>query len=528
MNRYLIAVFLIVVFPLYIFGQEDAKPGDPDIVLPPMMLTIEDLDEEHIIAEIPTGEDIFDISIDMPLPGTSDIGIEDIDLDVILPTQEGSEYTSVSSFYSEGLIGIGNKYHLIGDISLFKTGDIPQFSISFSHDSIDGFGEHQAGESFFSREDELAGTLDVKWKGLVSETEASYLDSAFGLQGLSDYHSVTHRFFGGDSMAYYEGLDHFSFGGGIGFYGMNRVLESLDSQNLTAFYLVPELSFSLQYPWISAGLNFNYEYEFPGSGYDNTAHRFYGDIWVDGDLPKYVSLGGTFSLDYTLNQELFIPFSLYVSVTVKDFLFMNFSGGYEMNHARYYDLWQQYPVLGLDDDVSDWGAWFADAYLQWRILNNLTLEVGGKYQYQENEIELDLDDMQSTGLYGAEKVTYHRLNLNAEIEYDPIEQLSLYLGWTGDVLDSPAYIPDHIIDFTMQAQMASGFFGGSLNTRFLFYPEFVMPVLSGDIFIRISDGIRLYLEAKDILSLAMDEPRILLGDYEDVGFDIVFKASISL
>jgi len=191
MKKLILPVIFCISF--FVYGESEA-PSIIELIIPPVIIEFDDRLEQVLDFKIPDYNDIIlpDFEISIPEPG--EMTITDINFDLPLPDVVEYDYTEKTSFFSEGILGIGNRNHLIGNISLYRLGKGIRFSLLFAHDGLDGFGQNDAGMGFFSRQETFEGDFRNENDSFVMSGSGSFVETEDGLQGqVSDFSSVIHR-----------------------------------------------------------------------------------------------------------------------------------------------------------------------------------------------------------------------------------------------------------------------------------------------------------------------------------------------
>lgn len=167
--RTLLCIILLTVSGVPPLEAQEEAPEDPGLILPSILLEIEDLRVEKIDAGLPEESDILlpsrelflpeDVTLDIPEPRFS-IDLESADL--APPGTDGSSAgggTFGTPLIAEGMLGAGNVNSIISKISFYKPGDLPRYRFLFTHELYDGYSGRSTGIGFGSRLDELGAAL---------------------------------------------------------------------------------------------------------------------------------------------------------------------------------------------------------------------------------------------------------------------------------------------------------------------------------------------------------------------------------
>jgi len=512
------------------------EPEEPEIVLPPLLLEVEDLSEEQVSAVLPQGDENLLPTISVPLPDVEEISLSGLEFPLdALPDQPpiiggaASRAKIGSDFFSEGMLGGGTMSHILGDISLYKIGSMPSFSMRFSHSILDGYGFREPGSGFKNREDIIEGTLTFDGETIRSETEANYTDVENGLQQNSDYDSVTHRFYYVGSNFVFSTPKIVKLYADAQFFGVNMILSADSPSNQPELNLTPGLGLGFAFPAVEFGIRG--EYAFRTTFDDNDVYHSAGaNAFIDAELPLAIdlSVSGGFSWD-SLSAFSF-PFEISLRGMVRDFFIYGISGGYRIQPAPYAEIWREYPFFDYSDPLEDTEAWFADGNVEFRFLDAFSIKAGAEFSAVSGELTPASTIDTTTGLYNVSVTddVFH-LYLSTEFAYNPGSIFSGSVGWRGQVLqDQDPLRYEHTLSLSLNLQSPNDRVGGALNASFPFDPGFIVPDVSASGFVKITNGVVLWMEALDVFAPLIDDGRIEWGDYEGPGFHFALKLRISL
>ena len=165
----------MLFFAFSLPAQEGAPEQDPDIVLPPMFLEIEDKTKENIRVGLPKEDSETEITF------LTEIGTQNALTPSDSPRTPSAAVPLVIDAYAEGgsvgTVGLG--------FSLFGTTQTSRFRFSADHLSRDGFGFQPWGGAFFDRRERLSGSYAYRDRIYENETEMSFESRGFGTQNLS-------------------------------------------------------------------------------------------------------------------------------------------------------------------------------------------------------------------------------------------------------------------------------------------------------------------------------------------------------
>ena len=193
----LIAGWAMIIYSAAFYGfSQEIEPSEPGIVLPSVLLEIEDLSIESITAGLPEDKELLPPEIEFPLPEMEELAIDDPRLDLTVPTSGSPAFQIREGKYltTEAVLGIGTANQFFSRISLYYLGKKPEGKIQYQHETIDGFSSKSPGSGYSSREDMLDGYLSFDAGKSHIRTEGAFYEIERGLQGKGNYYSKVNRF----------------------------------------------------------------------------------------------------------------------------------------------------------------------------------------------------------------------------------------------------------------------------------------------------------------------------------------------
>jgi len=527
---------------------QQVEPSEPEIVLPPILLKVQDVTQEKIDTPLPEEQAPSLPQIDVALPQVQNIKLGSAAYDVPVPTQ-GPNGTSVqttsqsqASFFSDGLIGAGSMNHIIGDITLYKLGSDPRFNIEFSHERLDGYLApsststfQPAGAGFFNRKDALVGSLTYSAKNVFNfDTHDYYRETEDGLQGNANtYSSVTHRFISGAAKAEYAGASPFTFGVSIGATSGDMSLagpsptNALNAQELA---VNPALNLGLNFSKVNGTLTGYYSATQTTGPVQSVGQTAGGTLSMSAELPLALTLKGSVGAEWEKTIRWAIPFSLELDGVYKDLLTYRLYGGYRVDRQSYFDLWTEYPFLDQSTNLVPSLEWYGGASASWHFGPALGLQSGVDFSDASAAV-LPGSAQAGTGLFSFTQGRATVLGPSAELSWDPTGPFSLKLGWKGNFLNPGPFVP--LSSFNVDAELSdtNGRYGGALSgtmnldTISPFAAE--MPNISLSGYLRVSSGVSFHLNMNDLLS-PLSSGRKTWNYYYEPGFRVTVTTRISL
>jgi len=552
-------VFLLLVgfATVGAFAEEpSAGPDSPDeteILVPTLLLEVEDLRVEIVDAELPGSPPLPIPQVQVPLPGTEDAALATtvlpqpgLDPEVVDPRQpEPGE----SSIYTTGRLGTGNMNHILGALSLYKLGADPRFRFEFSHDGIDGYSGQESGTGFFRRDNLIDGTIAGDLGPFALELDGRFFSREEGLQEQAraaddngeKYYSVEHRYLSGGTQAGISPTDSLNITTRLDASTVNRVLtDAEDPPRARETVLAPGLTAELSLPSLDAALRSGYDIRLlsaddadsidPAQNLD-----LYGEFEYFFEPP--VSLGAGAGVVWEIDEQLHVPFHLGLQGNPISQLTLRAEGGQEIHRRRYFNLWEDLPLLsvvGSDGSaLRNEAEWYGELGAVYELDGpENTVEAGLRYARIENR--LVLNDF-VTNRFGFEQKERTLLTPSAALTARVAEHLRFRLGWEGQLLDTSVLEPTHSINAQLELQNAAGTLAAGAENRFRIYDDPVLPQLR--LFGRAEavEGIEFQLSFEDILEPLLEDGRPSLGSsvndgrpFIEPGFRVIFSTQISL
>lgn len=505
---------------------EQVRPEEPDMELPAVVLEYTAIQREDLDVVLP-GEDFIAFpELSAQLPQAERMGIGSGVLDVPVPEQPEPESIGATRFFSEGVIGGGTDNHLIGDIALYKRGDLPLFQFRFSHEGIDGYGDNSPGEGYFDRREELSGGVELGTSGHSLRLNGEYLEKETGLQDFPGAVSVIHRFLSSSGEYRYDPESPFSLtlrldghSGSQNIGAQERERESyLDSRGAAAFEWERFL--------IGAGAEYSYQ-EAPADG---TLQQ--GELYLETAFyGKRFDINGSVGLHWDEENQYLLPWNLRLEGAAGEKWQYRLEGGYLVRNILYRDLWDRYSLLDTGDVLNVTRGWNASLYLGFSAGNRLRLGCeAGWSRLSGVPLPVDLDSRDAvSGLFPFFLGETEEVALETSAVFSFTEELELKGSWEGLLLsDAERFDPAHRIAAALSYEHREKGFGAGLNGEYRLDPTDSLPVIGAYLQYRISEGIQLVLDGADLLGPFYEDGRPWWGEYESRGLHITLKTEISL
>jgi len=549
MKRVLTACLLLLMSFGVLAAQESApavEPQEPDIILPEVILRIEDFSVEEVEAGIP-GEDALSApERTVPLPEVGELDIEEPEI----PIGFGESRDLVSAERSSGLsaqaiLGAGTLSHLYSQIALNRIGgEEPRFKLRFLHEMLDGTAGSagaEAGAGFHSREDRLEAGVKFHLGSLGLEFEGLFQDQERGLQQpIFPYVSHVHR--RGELDARLElplgerviliGQTDSSFA--------SQLLTGTAPEDTSEILVAPLATLEFRHKGIWLGLEGEYSYRAVPGGVAEELHRsgleaFFGAEFLANY--RFEARGG-----WIWNSELghLFPFSLSLSGTPFSTFSFEASGGYRVVPVNYADLLDGFPLPVLPAAfLEDDRGWFADLGMSFTLTQNLSLQAQALLARSSALPWPDGSPPEpASGLFVVPQSSAVQLNTDARLRWNLGALITLSAGLHTELLDRAPGAPLHSGIVEIQGNNAAARWGGDAILEFAIGDARLSPLLSAGGFYNITDTISLIVEIEDLLHPILGETvfntRLPSGglyaweDYEAPGLRGTVKVQINL
>jgi hypothetical protein len=512
-------------------------PGEPDIIMPEVILKVEDLSVEKVEAQLPPTEDMLPPVRPVPTLSEGELAVGEPPIPAAAVEAEGAVGPSNDRLLSsEVQLGAGSLKAISGSVVLKTLGPDPRFSLQFHHETLDGFGGHDPGSGFNSRDDSLGGGLKFRLLGVDTGLSGSFKEDETGLQGM-----------GGPGPAYTSALSRDISGTGT-FSGaptdwLTLTLDargSVDSTTMqgttplsaTGLLLAPVLSAQAHFGGIRFGLDTHYWYRdesYLSSG-QSQLHRVQLDADFGFDLPATFVVQAAVGWFWNSAGLSLFPFSLAVTGTPMEALTLSLEGGYKVVPYGMQDMLSA-SLLTLPSSLADDRGWYANSSVQLSLTRDLAATVNAAFMLHDampfGSTTLDAQ----TGLFPVTQSSGVELSTNAGLRWGISQAFSLSAGWSHEFKDRPFFTPIDAITAGLIALEANGRFGGSLTVS-------AGPIADGTLqqplvhisgFWKIIDAVKFQVDGDDLLGpLIGSRWSISSGTYITPGFRIIGSLSMSL
>jgi hypothetical protein len=532
----LVGTWLIIIYSAAVYGfSQDIEPSEPGIVLPSVLLEIEDLSIESITAGLPEEQELLPPDIEFPLPEIEELAIEEPVLDLTVPTTGVPAFQIREGKYltTEAVLGIGSSNQFFSRIALYYLGRKPEGKIQYQHETIDGFSSKPAGTGYSNREDMLEGYLNFDAGKAQVRTEGSFYEVDRGLQGRGNFYSKVNRFIEAGGTAEYPISDIFVLKGSVKASMADQLMTggpSSSSDEATELYISPEIAGEFRFNGWYLGVEPRFAYR---NVYDSdNLSLLRGGVrgYLGADVSDRISISGSVGWLWVENLGHLLPFDLSVTAAPGDFFTLTAGGGYRVEEFNLIDVFKDYPLSGLPASLYDNRGWYARLNSSWIPFQGWIFDAGLMYSGNSKMPDPDRNLSAATGLFPLNQVNNaQRITLDAGVRWNISESFTARLGWSSEFLDKPRFYPANSINLDVSGMEKKGRFGGGLTSEFTtgVNKPVQLPNLSANGFIMATDFLRFVLEANDLLYPLMDGPRYYWKPYVETGLTVILKAHIN-
>ena len=500
---------------------EPTGPGE--LVLPPIVLEVEDLSEVRLEARLPPEEDLVppDRRFPLPAPGALAIGEPSLPSTSTPSTGSGGVATG-SAIDTRARIGAGVLRDVTAAVTLAMKGD-PGLEISFQHDSLDGFGGHLPGSGFDLRDDRLSAVVALTPWGTDLAIEGTWREQSRGLQGLGGiYDALTVRSAAAGASIAGDPLPWLTLAGGLDVATDELVLAGPVPSRISETGVAPSLSATASFGAWTLGLAARYAFHagelIPDPFVDG--HRFRTDFSVEVEAAPGWLLDAAVGWHWTGEGMSAFPFHLGLTGTPLPFLTFDLRGGYQAVAVDLGDVLAAHALL-LPAATVDSAGWFGSLDLTLGVGNAVSATAGISYTRQSAMLDVIGIADPGTGLYPVFQRATDGITLTAGLRWSIATWLTLNASLAANMPDRPWFEPAGTLNVQIAAIEASGRVGATLSAASEAGSAGVpLPRLDLGGFLRVSPAVRLRLDASDLLG-PLAGPRIELGAFEEPGLRVV-------
>jgi len=525
-----IALLFLVLAARVAGGETLPEPTGPEnLVLPPIVLEVEDLSEVRVEARLPQEEDLVPPDRRFPLPDPGALAIGEPAIPSAIPAASaGAAGGTASPLAAVATLGAGTLRALSAGVRLSATGT-PELEASFAHESLDGFGGNPPGAGYDLRDDDLAVTVGLHPWGADLDIEGSWEDSARGLQGhggTGGYTSLVVRSIGTSVSLAGTPVAWLELAGALEVDDDELVLAGPTPDEISELGVAPSLSAAATFGRWSLGLAARYEFHAGELIADPFAdgHRFRTDLTAGVDVAPGWQVEAAVGWHWTSEGMSAFPFHLGLTGSPLPFLTFSLRGGYQAVAVDLADVLAAHVFL-LPAATTDSEGWFGAIDLTLGIGGSVSATAGLSYAAESGMLDVEdavpgtvIDPDPATELYRVYQRAADGLTLTGSLRWSIADWLTLNASLVMNLPYRPWYEPAVTLEAAITALEGSGRMGATLSTAAEAGSSgFPLPRLDFGGFLRVSPAVRLRLDASDLLG-PLGEPRPDLGVYQRPGF----------
>jgi len=516
-------------------------PGEPQIVMPEVILRVEDLSVETVEAQLPPEEDLLPPVRPVPLLTEGEMAVGEPTIPAAPVETEGPAPSANQRLLSSDIrLGAGTLALISGSMSLKTLGPDPRFSLQFHHETLDGFGGHAPGSGYNTRDDGLDGGLKFALGGVGTELAGNFREQESGLQGqstaLSPYSSALTRTISGSASFSGSPLDWLtlsaSAAGGLDSLTLQGASPLLSSEVRVA----PSLSAQARVGAVVFGLESDYWYraDWYLAGAQDQLHRVKAALTFRADLPATFVIQASAGWFWNSTGLSRFPFFLSVTGTPLEFLTLSIEGGYKVVPYDMQDAMAA-NVLALPQPLVDDRGWYGESSAKLSVTRDLSVTVNASFMASEEMPvgSTSRDTTTGTGLFPVSQGSGNRLSLNGGLRWAITQAFSISAGGDYEFLDPrPFFTPLLSVNGGILGLDPNGRFGGSLTVSAgpIADGTFQQPLLHASAFWRIIEAVKLQIDGDDLLAPLIGGPRYAIAKdtYVTPGFRLTASLGMSL
>jgi hypothetical protein len=510
------------------------EPGEPEIVLPPIILEIEDLSVERVEAKLPPEEDLLPPARDVPLVDVGALVIADPSVPTTAAAAAGTSAGPRDRFLATDVrLGAGTMNHVVGSVAMKTLGGQPRFSLNFSHETMDGTWVDPLKPGFGRRTDQLAGALTFAPAAVEAGLTGSFSEDDSGLQGLStggQFPSRLVRSIGGAASISAKPAEWLRLAAGLDAAADTLRLEGLVLPPESEYRISPSLSAEASFKAVRIGLDARYGFRSSTPAGGSQFQRLTAGLSLEADLAAALLLNGSVGWYGSSAGASLVPFELRLTGTPLAFLTLSAGGGYRVIPLDMRDVLALSPLV-LPGVPADDSGWFADASLRLTFTRDLTASAKAAFSTSSAALDANTTPDTGTGLYPLAERQGDRLTTEFGMRWGITQEVSVSGSLAHEWLPLTVLVPADRLLVELAAVQAAGRWGGNLSVDFT-VPQpaagipLQLPLVRVSGFFAVSDIVTLELGAADLLLLA-GGVRTGFGGYEEPGFHVTASVRMS-
>jgi hypothetical protein len=510
------------------------EPGEPEIVLPSVLLDLEDLSVESVTAAIPEeAESLPSVDLKFPLPEAGEETVVEPSVELQIPKTgfEGEESGKKRDFTAEAELGAGTLNHFFGRFSLYSLGQKPEGRILFQHETLDGFSGKPPGRGYDLRTDQLEGGLKVGAKTVRLEAAGSFIERERGLQEIGAFYSKIDRLVGLRADTELVPGGHFWMKTTVDGSATTRLLAGggAGSEEITEYLLEPSLAFEYRFKRGALGVTPRVSYRGVPDRDPLSTARAEARVYARIDLNEATRFDGGVAWHYGDTSGNSVPFDIGLESDFTDYFTLSLRGGYRVEEMNLRDLFAAYSLMDVPAALDDGKGWFFEARANWIPVQGWIFNAGILYADSNAMPSFDRTPDPTSGLFPFIQEEALRVSVETGLRWNISEALSARLGWNAELSEKPEFFPRHKLLFEGSAEQKNGKFGGGLTAEYLLGVNDTdqLPTLGVSGFVQAAEFMRFTLEANDLLYPLLDGPRLEWYPFVAPGLTVTLKALIN-
>ncbi len=527
--------------------MRSSAPQDTDITLPETFLEVEEVLIERVEAVLPRPADLLPAVQAVPLPTEEELRISDalFDIPAIDDPSFRPDGGGESSFFSDGVLGTGSNYHILGSLTLFKLGTDPRFRFQFAHESIDGYQFTGPGRGFFEREDLIEGWIASSVTARSrAEGDARFFQREIGLQNQPDlFYSAGHRSLSGSATWEYSLFNRMTLGVQAESTYVERIFTvkdpALDPPRQDEISVQPAIALSFRNNRLLLRADGGYEYRSFGGGDLTSDQAGAASLTAEVSVRDALFLEATGGTRISAADGLLFPFRVAATANLDDTFTLSVEGGYRVVPQRFFDLWQRFPLLSFGPEdrrrPTSERAWYGAVNSAWATSDRrVSLEAGAEFAVRSYALNLAPYDAVADATFGFLQEEQMTVTPEAVFTWRP-GLVQFTAGWQANLLDRPVFAPAQSLHAGLEAIHPSERFGVNVAARADLFDDATLPHLGAGGFFNVARGVQFQLELRDLLAPALSDGRPQIGSdvssdfpFIEPGFRVILKANVSL
>lgn len=534
-TRLSLAVAVLLAAAAAAFAQP-VDPGEPELVLPQVVLRVEDQTVQRVAAGMPADQSLLPPQRVPPLPALEELAVADLQPPAALQGEPAAEARKEGGLAAEAVLGAGTLSHTYGRLGIYRTGDDPRFNLRFLHEMKDGFADEDPGAGFHRRDDQLEAGLRTRGQRVELEADGLFRDSERGLQELGPYYARTLRDLHASVDAAWLLTDRFALTGGLeGGYAsalLSGPSGGASSGSDAETRWAPSVGARYRVEGFETALEATYRY---AAGIDER-HRVRVDARASWDPNEKIGLKAQVGWFWNADLGHFVPFQVAFSGALPRFT-LDASAGYRVSELDWSSLLAAHPLALVGEDTEDNRGWFADARIGIAVATGLSLQTRVAWAREQampdpHLLAGDLLDP-ATGLFAFSQIEAERLAASAGLKWNPKPMVGVGAAIDAELFEYPQLQPRYRLRFDAESSQASGRWGASAAALLELDSggdpsDTLLPIVDARVFWRVSTPVTLSVEGEDLLAWLLDDPRTRLAPFVEPGTGVIFKVQINL